>query len=211
MTRSAAHRNTHPERIRTWIARGEDRMTEFKLRPTAARKMAVECAALANSGGGRLLLGIRDDGEIVGCDVSETDIADIIHGVRALTRPPVPVRAEFRRIQGRRIVVLHIRGSLTPPYEVDTAVGRRCPVRAGEHNMEASALTRRSLSRTVPGGARRLPARLQQLIQQQGRATVPEYARRCNMSERRARRELVRLVREGRLTSYREGPHEYFC
>ncbi|NOY81655.1 MAG: ATP-binding protein [Kiritimatiellaeota bacterium] len=212
MTQPTGQGGTTPELVRAWIARGEDRATEFKLRPTAARKMAVECAGLANSGGGRLLLGIRDDGEVAGCDISRSDIAELVGRIRALTEPPVPVQVEFCRIDGRRVVVLHIRGDISPPYEVDTAAGRRCPVRAGEHNMEASALMRRSLSRVAAaGGERRLPPRLRQLLQRQGRLTAPDYARCCNMSARRARRELVRLVREGRLTSYCDGPHEYFC
>ncbi len=47
------------------LARGEDSRHQFKRDATNADSLAAELAALANSGGGCLLLGVADDGTVV--------------------------------------------------------------------------------------------------------------------------------------------------
>jgi ATP-dependent DNA helicase RecG len=56
---------TWPE-VAARIARGEDPVTEFKLWPAFPDKVAVALAAMANSEGGLVLLGVADDGSLVG-------------------------------------------------------------------------------------------------------------------------------------------------
>lgn len=203
---------TLADRVRAWIAQGEGRTIEFKLRPTAPEKMAVECAALANSGGGHLLVGVRDNREIAGCSLTGAARAELVERIQSLTQPPVPVRSEVCRIDGRRVVVLTVDGALSPPYTVATRTGRRRPVRAGECNREASDLMVRGLSNAARGRHdESLPVRVRELVRRQGRFSVAEYAHCCNFSMRRAHRELVRLVKEGRLTHWVDGPHEYYC
>jgi ATP-dependent DNA helicase RecG len=50
------------------LARGEDSRHQFKRDATNADSLAAELVALANSGGGQLLLGVADDGSVLGLD-----------------------------------------------------------------------------------------------------------------------------------------------
>jgi predicted HTH transcriptional regulator len=50
------------------LACGEDSRHPFKRDATNADSLAAELAALANSGGGQLLLGVADDGSVLGLD-----------------------------------------------------------------------------------------------------------------------------------------------
>jgi predicted HTH transcriptional regulator len=52
------------------LARGEDSRHQFKRDATNADGLAAELAALANSGGGQLLLGVADDGSVLGLDAA---------------------------------------------------------------------------------------------------------------------------------------------
>ena len=52
------------EVLRALIARGEGQRTEFKAVEADAADLARAVSALANSGGGTLLLGVGDDGSI---------------------------------------------------------------------------------------------------------------------------------------------------
>lgn len=52
------------------LAHGEDSRQQFKRDATNADSLTSECAALANSGGGQLLLGVADDGTMVGLDAT---------------------------------------------------------------------------------------------------------------------------------------------
>ena len=46
------------------LARGEDSHHQFKRDATNADGLAAELVALANSGGGKVLLGVADDGSV---------------------------------------------------------------------------------------------------------------------------------------------------
>ena len=61
------------EEIKRLVARGEGRHLEFKRRVPEPERVAKEVVAFANSGGGRLLLGVDDDGTIVGVRDSEEE------------------------------------------------------------------------------------------------------------------------------------------
>lgn len=50
------------------LTRGEDSHHQFKRDATNADGMAAELAAMANSGGGTVFLGVADDGSIAGLD-----------------------------------------------------------------------------------------------------------------------------------------------
>ena len=48
------------------IGEGEHQQQDFKYRVDDARKLAKSVSAFANTDGGRLLIGVRDDGFIAG-------------------------------------------------------------------------------------------------------------------------------------------------
>ncbi len=52
------------------LACGEDSRHQFKRDATNADSLAAELVALANSGGGQLLLGVADDGSVLGLDAT---------------------------------------------------------------------------------------------------------------------------------------------
>ena len=53
------------------IEEGEHQHQDFKLRVDDAEKIAKTLSAFANTDGGRLLIGVRDSGEVAGCRVEE--------------------------------------------------------------------------------------------------------------------------------------------
>lgn len=57
--------------VKELIKDGEHQTQDFKFRIDNSRKIARTLAAFANSDGGRLLIGVKDNGKIVGIDPSE--------------------------------------------------------------------------------------------------------------------------------------------
>ena len=53
------------------IEEGEHQHQDFKLRVDDPHKIAKTLSAFANTEGGRLLIGVRDSGEVAGCRVEE--------------------------------------------------------------------------------------------------------------------------------------------
>ena len=52
--------------LRALIGRGEDQHVEFKVAEADAADIARAITAMANSGGGTILLGVGDDGDLLG-------------------------------------------------------------------------------------------------------------------------------------------------
>lgn len=93
------------------IANGENSYVEFKRDTVEARDLAKEMVALANLDGGRLLLGVEDDGSISG--VTRTNLEEfVMNAARDLIRPPlVPGYERVRDVEsGNDVAVVHVEG-----------------------------------------------------------------------------------------------------
>lgn len=66
------------ESIKTLIRQGEHQQQDFKFRIDDSRKIARTLSAFANTDGGRLLIGVKDNGKIAG-----TNPAEEIHMIEA--------------------------------------------------------------------------------------------------------------------------------
>lgn len=74
--------------IKTFIKEGEHEQQDFKMRIDDQKKIARTLAAFANTTGGRLLIGVKDNGKIVGINPEEE--FHMIQGAAELfCQPPV--------------------------------------------------------------------------------------------------------------------------
>jgi ATP-dependent DNA helicase RecG len=104
------------------VARGEDGTHQFKVNVHNAKSLGQEFAAFSNSGGGTLLLGVTDDGQIPG--LTTADIARlnqlVSNAASQCVRPPVNPRTENVQTPSGLVMVIHIADGLSRPY-LDTA------------------------------------------------------------------------------------------
>ena len=98
------------DRIAEWIRRGESLSIEFKASASDADLVeAVVC--MANASGGVILLGVRDDGAIVGAQprhgqTTDPDRLDALIANR--TSPPVAVRTHVVSSDGGQVVAVEV-------------------------------------------------------------------------------------------------------
>ena len=59
------------ESLKAIISQGEHQQLDFKFRIDDSKKIARTLAAFANTDGGRLLIGVKDNGKITGIDPNE--------------------------------------------------------------------------------------------------------------------------------------------
>lgn len=82
------------ERLKDLIREGEHQTQDFKLRIDDQKKIARTLAAFANTDGGVLLIGVKDNGKITGVDPEEE--FHMIQGAAELfCRPPVPIQSRI--------------------------------------------------------------------------------------------------------------------
>lgn len=77
-----------PSYIRTLISEGEHQQLDFKFGVNDSKKIARTLAAFANTDGGRLLLGVKDNGAIAGVR-SDEEYYMMEAGANLYCKPPV--------------------------------------------------------------------------------------------------------------------------
>lgn len=117
--------------IRELISQGEHEEQDFKFAISDARKIARSVSAFANNRGGRLLVGVKDNGTIAGVR-SEEDIFVVEQAARMYCVPPQPIevtafkidpgvvvfRVVIARAERRPVVVREADGTRRAYYRV---------------------------------------------------------------------------------------------
>ncbi len=96
--------------IRKLIAEGEHQKLDFKFGINDSRKIARSLAAFANTNGGRLLIGVKDNGAIAGVR-SEEEFYMIQAASEMYTRPIVPFEMKEWTVNQKRILEIIVPAS----------------------------------------------------------------------------------------------------
>lgn len=119
------------------IASGEDSFVEFKDPRTSNADVVKEMCAFANASGGRVLIGVDDDGAIL--DAVDWDEERVMNLARTSIDPPiVPTYQRLPWDPERLIAIVGVDGGTEKPYAVRSGEGRRYYVRVGSTSREAS-------------------------------------------------------------------------
>ena len=85
---------TYTQYIHQLVAEGEHEHQDFKFEISDARKIARSISAFANTGGGRLLVGVKDNGKIAGIR-SEEEIYMIEAAANMYCQPKVEIKTRM--------------------------------------------------------------------------------------------------------------------
>ncbi len=203
--------------LTTRIEEGEGLTTEFKRRVSTGEKIAKEMIAFANTRGGAIIFGVDDDRSIIGVVSEKAELEDISHAATHLCDPPVEHTVTIFNVNNCDVICIEIPESTRKPhFLVDGSDDRKAYVRVGEHSVQASREMVRILRhlsgevepvRLIFGEAEK---RLFAWFDTHDRITVRQYAKLINVSERRASRLLVRLVRAGAVAIHTEEKSDFF-
>ena len=101
--------------IRDLIAEGEHQQQDFKFEISDARKIAKTLVAFANTEGGRLLIGVKDNGKISGIK-SEEEYYMIDGAASIYCKPEIPFISFHRVAEGKNILEVIIKPSEEKPH-----------------------------------------------------------------------------------------------
>lgn len=126
--------------IRALIAEGEHVRQDFKFEVSDSRKIARSLSAFSNSEGGRLLIGVKDNGRIAGVR-SEEEMYMVEAAARVYCRPEVEVEMKVYRPEGRQVLVASVQPAPLKPVMVREEDGRMLAyVRIADENILATAV-----------------------------------------------------------------------
>ena len=100
--------------IHTLIAQGEHQQQDFKFEISDARKIARTLSAFANTDGGRLLIGVKDNGKISGIK-SEEEIYMIDAAAQIYCTPKVDYEMTTHLVEGKQVLVVDVKESASKP------------------------------------------------------------------------------------------------
>lgn len=110
---------TDTQYIRQLVSEGEHCHQDFKFEISDARKIARSLSAFANTEGGRLLVGVKDNGKIAGVR-SEEEIYMIEAAATMYCQPQVELETQTYRVEGKTILEIRIGETASKPvYALD--------------------------------------------------------------------------------------------
>jgi predicted HTH transcriptional regulator len=121
------------------IREGEHSEQDFKYRISDARKIARTLSAFANTTGGRLLVGVRDNGSIAGVK-DEDDIYMLESASEVFLKPALKLEVWAHEIEGKNVWEIEITEGKEKPYQVDEIDGLKAYYRDNDQNFVANAV-----------------------------------------------------------------------
>lgn len=208
------------QHLRELIARGESETLEFKKRTTHPSRISRTLASLANTRGGQVLVGVEDNGRVVGVRDAEEERFLLGQAAAQYVDPPLSLRVEEVETDDddRPVLVVSVAESSHKPHRARVGENDwRGYVRVGDQSVQTSQLTEKVL-RNEPPPAERLEwlplSRHEQAaldyVRQQPRLTLTQYVKLINVSKRRAHRMLIKLVLHGYLRYHDKEKEPYY-
>lgn len=116
------------------VGEGEGLHTEFKQKVHSPPKIARPIAAFANTGGGTMLIGIDDDGRVVGIQSEKEALEIVFEAIRRHIDPLPEVEAYVEMHRKRMVLAIVVHESLRKPHfhltsSIDPETGRPRTVR----------------------------------------------------------------------------------
>lgn len=128
------------ETLKSIIREGEHQQLDFKFRIDDAKKIARTLSAFANTDGGRLLIGVKDNGKITGIDPNE-EIHMIEAAAEMYCKPPVAFQSRVWQEDMRLVLEINVAPSEERPvYSPDEEGKWKVYVRRKDHTLLANKI-----------------------------------------------------------------------
>lgn len=120
------------------IANGENSGIEFKRDDLRPEQLAKEIVALANFQGGRVLLGVDDDGMVIGIQRPQLE-RWVMHVIRDKIHPLIlPFYEEIKLDDGKTVAVISFPQGISKPYVLRDRGGEQIFIRVGSTSQPAT-------------------------------------------------------------------------
>ncbi len=122
------------------IAEGEHQQQDFKYAVNDSRKIAITLCAFANTDGGTLLIGVKDNGAVVGVKPEE-EIHMLEAAAKMYCKPKVDFTTQLWKTDNRYVLEVIIEPSdQLPHYLIDADGKYKAYIRKNDQNLPANAV-----------------------------------------------------------------------
>ncbi|WP_214070623.1 ATP-binding protein [Mucilaginibacter sp. dw_454] len=202
--------------LKKQIFEGEGVTLDFKKTITSCEKIARTMVSFANNKGGRLLIGVADDGSIKGVKSEDEERYMITKAATLYARPALEPKFEEIYVDDKSVLVVDIpQSDLKPHYALAEDGKWWVYVRVKDKSVLASKIVVDVLKRTTgeAGVLIEYSAKeksLLEYLEQSARITVKEYCDLIKVGRRAAQRILVNMILSGVIRVHTTEKEEYY-
>ncbi|SEN97796.1 Putative DNA-binding domain-containing protein [bacterium A37T11] len=202
--------------IKTLILQGEGERLDFKNKISNAGKIAKTLVAFANHKGGKLLVGVADNGAIKGVKSEDEEKYMLYQAATLYCRPIIEPRFEEVYIDDKIVLIVDIPESNTKPhYALSDDHKWWVYVRVKDKSVLAGkvvvdVLKRKNKVEGVFISYSEKEKNLLQYLEQNERAILPELCKHLMMSRRKTQQLLVNLILSGNIRVHFNEREEFY-
>jgi predicted HTH transcriptional regulator len=202
--------------IKRLILTGENVNLDFKKTISSAEKIAKTLVAFANNRGGKLLIGVADDGTIKGVKSEEEEKYMIAKSAHQFCRPAIEPRFEEIYVDDKLVLVVDIpKSDIKPHYALDENKKWWVYFRVKDKSVLASKIIVDVLKEGAKDTGQLIAYseyehKLLNYLAEHGRITLKEYTKLTRSAHKKAQRIIVSLILAGVIIPHLSEKEEYF-
>ncbi|MDB5021429.1 MAG: family ATPase [Pedobacter sp.] len=202
--------------IRKLILEGEGTTVDFKKTITSSQKIAKSLVAFANGKGGQLLIGVTDDGKIVGVKSEDEEKYMINKSATQFCKPAIEPKYEEVYVDDKLVLVVSIDKSETKPhYALDENQKWWAYYRVEDKCILASNVILEMLKKENKETGTLIiytdmERKLFKYLEEQGKITLKQFSKITRSSHKNAQKVLVNLILTGLIEPHTSEKQEYF-
>ncbi len=202
--------------IKKLIFDGEGVTLDFKKTITSCEKIARTMTSFANNKGGRLLIGVADDGTIKGVKSEDEERYMITKAAQLYAKPVLDPIFEEVYVDDKLVLVVEIKQSSTKPHYALAEDGKWWVyVRVKDKSVLASKIVVDVLKRSADEKGVLIEysskeKALLEYLDKRERINIKEYCELLKLSRRNAQRILVNMILSGVIRIHTSEKEEYY-
>ncbi|MFI5453153.1 helix-turn-helix domain-containing protein [Pedobacter sp. UC225_61] len=202
--------------IKRLILEGENVSLDFKKTISNNEKIAKTLVAFANNRGGKLLIGVADDGTIKGVKAEDEEKYMITKSAHLFCKPAIEPKFEEVYVDDKLVLVVDIPKSDTKPhYALDENKKWWVYFRVKDKSVLASKIIVDVLKEGNHENGQLISyseheKKLLNYLEEHGRITLKEYSKLTRSAYKKAQKIIVSLILTGVILPHTSEKEEYF-
>jgi len=202
--------------IKRLILEGENVSLDFKKTISNTEKIAKTLVAFANNRGGKLLIGVADDGAIKGVKSEDEEKFMITRAAHSFCKPAIEPKFEEVYVDDKIVLVVDIpKSDLKPHYALDENKKWWVYFRVKDKSVLASKIIVDVLKESNNENGQLISyteyeKKLLNYLEEHNRITLKEYSKLIKAAHKKAQKIIVGLILTGVLLPHISEKEEYF-
>jgi predicted HTH transcriptional regulator len=202
--------------IKRLILEGENVSLDFKKTISSTEKIAKTLVAFANNRGGKLLIGVADDGVIKGVKSEDEERFMITKAAHIYCKPAIEPIFEEVYVDDKIVLVVDIpKSNLKPHYALDENKKWWVYFRVKDKSVLASKIIVDVLKESNNENGQLISytayeKKLLTYLEENGRITLKQYSKLIKSAHKKAQKIIVGLILTGVLLPHTSEKEEYF-